>query len=576
MEKINQQNELYKARVEVRQESGYLYIDKKQYVFLYTFLKKNKKLIFLATGFLALQVFLEILFFSLSHTVLNATTKPFYQRFSTVFLAGVIVAILFYVASVYLSIYYERKFVLGLTNRVRAKMFSNLLNKEESKVSTRDRLGIITKISYHLSLFTLGLDNAGVSFVRWFFYFSAIVIYIIVFDFSYLPYLLAVLFGSVLLYFISYKIANKYISKEAASYSRVVEHIVHSFYNFPLVKKLGLEKQAESTLEGVVKVDTYFRIRRDIWIRFSSKVIVIILIVALAIYSILKNFYSINIHLTSNVLLQGVVFVYIIRLFYLIVRVGLYTIPFKIGVCLCVPKDNFSLPLPRQNWDWQQLTFLSNKVKLFPESNYFKDFRVSFTKGSRYLFYSPLSFAGKTSLAQLFSGHSTFSRHSFLVKIEEERMAYNQWAELFSSRYLFSIYTSAYSTVGEFLFKKISREITNDDIMQLNSIITEHDVFSNFSLANNFLTNPIEDYATNYITLFKLHVLFCLLHKPDLIVVDNLWLDLNYQEINDMLILLDQLLKESTVAVFSRQINQKLKYNKIYEIKSSSIQEVAI
>lgn len=574
MQKADPQKELYRQRSIIRQTYGYQVVDKKQYKYLFSFLKTNKKTFLVVLILLAVQIFLEIMFFSLSHNVLDAATRPFYQRFSTYFLVGGIFTVVLYIFATYKSIYYERKFVLDLTNKVRRSIFSNIIKKEPSKVAATERLAVVSKISYHLSLFTLGLDNAGISAIRWLFYFSAMIVYIVVFNYSYLPYLLLILIGSVVSYIIAYFVSNNYVSREAASYSKIVDHIVHALYDFNLIKKLRLERESEQMLDAVVDVDTYYRIRRDIWIRYSSRVILIVIVTGAVLYSIVVNVYGLRINLTSSLLLKGILFIYLMRIMFLSIRAGIYTIPFKIGIALCVPKINFSMYTVRPDWVWNEITFISNKVKLFAESEYFEDFRMSFQRGKRYLFTAISPYAGKTSLAELLTGNLTFSRHSYLVRIDQERLSYNQWSDSFASKYLFSVYVSAYATVGEFLFRKKRQDISNDDIQALNAIITENKIFADFSLANKLLTNPLEDYAANFTTLFSFHVLFCLLHKPELIVIDNIWLDLNHSEINQLFKFLNSALPDSTIVVFARKPNDLISYEAIYEITNNKVQKI--
>jgi hypothetical protein len=567
----NTQNQLYKDRIAIRQEFGYNVIDKKQYNFLWTYLKKNRTGFLLFTSLLAFQAGLEIIFIILSNSILESATKQYYQAFSNWFLGVGIILIFSYVVLVYLAIFYERKFVLGITNKIRETMFANVVNKEVTRVPAHERMSIITKISYHLSLFTLGLDNAGVSAVRWIFYFTALAVYIIVFHQSYVYYLLGVFAASLILYWAAYKIADNYVSKEAASYSKIVDQIVNTFFNFNLIKKLRMENSVKKMLNRVVAVDTYFRIRRDIWIRYSSRVVIILLIIGTAFFAILRNSHAININLNGNLFFHGVIVVYAVRLLYMSVRAGIYTTPLRMGIFLCVPKNEIFANKSRVKWNWKQITFISNKVKLFEEGAYFKDFRITLQKGERYLFTSASSYSGKTALAELFTGMTRFSRHSYLVKVGNERMAYNEWAETFAKKYLLIALAPSYLTVGEFLFGKSKQNIIGSDVEVVNEIISQNPVFNQLSFANNMLANPMEVYATNYITQFILHALGIMINRPELIAIDNFWIDLKYPEINNMLLYIDEALPNSTIVVFARNTNQILKYNKIYEVKKDSI-----
>ncbi len=573
---INQdQNELFRERIGIRQEFGYLIIDPRQRKFLWNFFRTNKRTFVLMLVFLGLQVFLEILFFSTSHNVLSAASRPLYQQYSTIFLIGSVTVILWYALSVYISIYYERKFVLELTNKVRARMFANLMNKETSKAPAQERLSLITEISYHLSLLTLGIDSVVISLLRWLFYFGAAIVYIAVFKPSYLYFLPLILFANVVLYLISYWFSRNFITREAASYSKIIDQVVSAAYNFNFIKKLKLEDKNKQHLAEVVKVDTFFRIRRDIWIRYSNRVVFILLAVFAVLISLLTNFHQIKINLNANLVMQGVLFIYLVRIMYLSIRCGIYTTPLQVGLSLSVPKEKFTLHSRRNKWPWEGITFISNKVRLYKEAAYIKDFRYTFARGKRYLFIAPNSYSGKTELAKLFAGEATYNRHSFLVKVGKERMAYNQWADSFVSKYYFSVYVSAMMRVEEFLFRKRSQDIVSADIDKLNAIISSNKLFANFRLTYELLTSPLENHASNYTTMFHLHLLYVLLHQPNFVVIDNIWLDLNHEEINQGLSLLAEALPDATIITFSRNKNKLIKYDEVLAL-NASVEETTV
>jgi len=187
-------------------------------------------------------------------------------------------------------------------------------------------------------------------------------------------------------------------------------------------------------------------------------------------------------------------------------------------------------------------------------------------KGKRYLYYAPRSYAGKTALAELFAGHATYTRHSFLVKVDRARMAYNEWSDSFASKYLFSVYVSTYTNVAEYIFAKRNKDITSLDIESLQQILESNPIFSNFRLTHDFITSPLEKFASNYTTLFHIHLLYALLHKPELIVIDNIWPDLNHDEINNAITFLNTALPESTLVIFARNRNSLVAYDEIFEI----------
>ena len=73
---------------------------------------------------------------------------------------------------------------------------------------------------------------------------------------------------------------------------------------------------------------------------------------------------------------------------------------------------------------------------------------------------------------------------------------------------------------------------------------------------------------SNQVSAFALYALHCLVNKPELIIIDNAWLDSGYEEIVRVLGVLDQALPQATIIAFARNDNDYLNYQQKYEIAS--------
>lgn len=572
MENKNQVN-LYKERLIIKRLFQQSEITTDQYSFIYKFLNRNKKIVKQVLVLTGIQICIEVIFFVLTHNLLNTFYKPLYQKFNIYFILFTLFIIFTYILVVFISVKKERKFVLGFVNHVRKSMFDSLLSKSIQEIPITKRLGFVSRLSYHISLFSLGLDNTVMSLIRWIFYFAIFIVYIVVFNPIYFWYIPVLFVFSGLLFITSYKISNVFISKEAASYSKINDYVVKSVYNLPLIKRQLRERDFAKNLDKIVTVDTYFRLRRDIWIRYSNGIIFIALSIFAVIYSILYQHSPGSVDIAS-IFFKGIVSMYVVRLFYLSIRAGLYAVPLRIGVALSIPEKESPFPFYRKNWDWKSMTFFSNKVKLFPQAEYFKDFSNKFDLGKKYLFFAPHSFSGKTSLAEIFSGDGRYSRHSFMVKVDNERMTYNTWADSFKDKYFFSTNIFGSLTVGEYLFNKDKQLITNTDILNLNTLLEKYQIFNKFSLGDNMIGSPIEQYQSNYVTIFYIHILYVLLNKINFIIIDNFWVDLQYNDINELIQSVESSMPESCIILFSRNKNSLLSYEKVYEISETAIKEI--
>ena len=77
--------------------------------------------------------------------------------------------------------------------------------------------------------------------------------------------------------------------------------------------------------------------------------------------------------------------------------------------------------------------------------------------------------------------------------------------------------------------------------------------------------------GTNHI--FLVQAAYCLINKPCVITVDNLWLDLNYDIINKALRVLDQELTDSILIYTSLNDNNIINYDQKYKITSQTVEK---
>src|SRR5690606_26307286 len=98
-----------------------------------------------------------------------------------------------------------------------------------------------------------------------------------------LYFVLAILF---FIYFLIILLGNwvvrRYISKEYTLSTKILSHISKTSSEFEVIKSNTLEDKSLDKLQKLVIMDTYFRLRRNIWLSLSPKIIfagVIILIV---------------------------------------------------------------------------------------------------------------------------------------------------------------------------------------------------------------------------------------------------------------------------------------------------------
>lgn len=572
--KSNLQINLYKHRNDIRSLSSPIRLGSSRFKYLKTFLKTNKSLLRKAFIFLIIQIIIEIIILLLiNNTSKNIVSKIGYFDYkSSAFI--IIGFCLLYTIVTFIAIKYERMSVLRLINNLRKMMFRNNLKEEDFKNDTENKSNLIAKVSYHLSVLNMGIDNTLLSSIRWAVYMMILVTFSIINKESYLYITGLVFISSILLFFISYFFSNVYISRQAASYSKIIRHITTSILEMPFIKGFHREKIEEEKLDNIVEIDTYFRIKRDTWIRYLSRIVFILIISFSSIYSLLKNSYpSLSIDISSQLIFKSIFYFYIIRILYTSVRAGLYFLPLKLGIFLSIPDKIESSISPRGKWSWETISFRSNKIKLFKESNYYKDVSLEFKKGFRYLFFGDYRI-GKTHLASLLAGYGYFSRHSWFVKVDKENFGYNYWSEIFKENYLFSPSFYTNSTIGEIILNKEKEDINQEDMQLINTISNKYPLFDSIFSKTRFIGESAKRFISSPVSLFKIQTAYCLLNKPKLIIIDNMWIDLNYKEIEDLIKILEKELPLSIIILFSRNKNSILEYNTIYEIQKTSFKKI--
>jgi len=233
----------------------------------------------------------------------------------------------------------------------------------------------------------MGLDNSVIGLMQWSLYILGLLIISSFINTTLLIVVLLAIPINIILAIIGYYIAKKYVTKETTLYSKIIKHITSSLYELPFIQKHKLEKENMQTLDELVELDTHFRIRRKIWLLFGNRIIfgVLILIVGL---SYIVRIYSPDFFLkiqVDNLLISGIVFVYLIRLFYTSLKIGLFIMPTKLGLILSLPEPQKSKNRRDLIKKVSTISFKTKKAKLFWAGKYIKNVDIEFKAGDRTL-----------------------------------------------------------------------------------------------------------------------------------------------------------------------------------------------
>lgn len=563
----------YRERKKIRQSIRPLVFERHHWNYVWRYLRENGRALSIMAALIIAQTLFELLALLFTTTAtrqyLYSLTGGSFASIITIVLIGIAA----YLGTAFFSIRSERRAVLGLVNDLRSRLFSGILGREERSVTHEAKADFMAKISYHLPTLSLGVDHSLFGCIRWGLSACVIVALALVAGSKALIMASVVIAGSVAVGGIAYVVAMRYVSQEVTAYSQIMRHISLTLAEFPSVKNLHLQSQAMRELESRVATDTHLRVRRDVWLRYVNRLVFAGMFVAGVSLSALALSYPQIIstyHGSTPALLTAAFALYALRLVYQAVQAGLYLPPLRLGLFLSVPRGPNMTFEPVTRGAWDTIIFRSNKTKLFPEGAYLKNASISIRRGERHLFVGGPS-SGKTSLAFLFGDKPLFNAMGWIAIEDGRRLSAVSWANETSRRFLFSPQFRSEKTLGELMLGKSRQDIDQADIERVRALSERHPALSSIFARKRFIGESAHSFENNPSALFAIQALHCLLNDVRLIVIDNAWIDLGYEEIDEAIRTLSRELPESTIIMFARKERNITKEQIYHEIKQGII-----
>jgi ABC-type antimicrobial peptide transport system ATPase subunit len=575
MDEKNSQIYLYQQRAKIRQENRPLKLEKFHFRYLKSFARRYRRQINFFLILLFSQIILEIILLVFGKNYLRQSTALLERSQISFALISLTVGVIVYIIIAFWELKIGKSLVIHLINELRRKWIKISLNKPFNQTKSENKASLIAKISYHLPLLQMGMDNSVVGLMQWGVYVLGLILISLFLNTTLLIIVLLAIPVNIGLGLIGYYIAKHYVSKETTLYSKIIEHITSSLYELSFIQKHKLEKENLKKLDELVKLDTHFRIRRRIWILFGNRIIFGLLILVVGFSYVLRIYFPDLFANTQidNLFVSGVIFIYLSRLLYTSLKIGLFILPAKLGLILSVPRPRTDQNRRDLIKDISSITFQSTKTKLFWAGPYLKNVHFSFQKGDRILIFGE-NHCGKTHLGYLFSGLGLFNRRAWIVKINSKRYFYNDWQRKFRDVYFIEPQINSEKNIGEILTGKNRENISREDITRSFQIIKKCPSLHFILSFQHFIAENCRTITSSPLHLFALEAAYCLINKPKIIIIDNIWLDLNYEKIKKILKTLDQNLPHSIIIFLSTQNNQLITYHKKYAFMENKIKEV--
>jgi len=575
MEEKNSQIYLYQKRAEIRQMNRPLKLEKIHFDYLKSFGRRHRKKIIIFLSLLFCQILLEVILPLFGRSYLFRASVLLQWGQMTTVLGVLTGGVIIYIIIAFWELKIGKGLVICLINELRRKWIKIFTNKPFHKVTSEDKASLIAKISYHLPLLQMGLDNSIIGLMQWSLYVLGLLIISSFISTTLLIIVLLAIPINIIIALIGYYIAKKYVTKETTLYSKIIKHITSSLYELPFVQKHKLEKESIQTLDELVRLDTHFRVRRNIWLLFGNRIIFGLLILVIGL-SYIARIYSPDFFLeiqVDNLLISGIIFIYLVRLFYTSLKIGLFILPTKLGLILSLPESSKEKIRRDMIKKISSISFKTKKAKLFWLGKYIKNVNLEFKAGDKILFFGE-SCTGKTHLGYLLSSWGHFSNQAWIVKMNQKRYFYNDWQGKFRNAYFIEPQLTSEKNVGEILTGKNRENISQTDIEKAFQVISECPPLHFILSFRRFTAENCRTITLNPVHLFALEAAYCLVNKPAIVVVDNLWLDLNQERINEILKIMTEKLSNSIIIFLATKENSLVSYNQKYVISENKIEEV--
>jgi ABC-type multidrug transport system fused ATPase/permease subunit len=564
MNEIKRQIGLIRRVKYIRSQYQHLKLASWHYRYLLNFFKQHRVFIMALIILLIAQGLIEALLIIFSRDQLSNQQRlwlaPLFWQFLAVFL------IIFFINS-YFSIRQEKTLGVWLANSIRRRLFKAYIDRPLSKMDQETKADLIAKISYQLPLVSMGVTNSFFGFLRWLIYSGVAVLIAFWGGLNWLLVLGVILGLSVIVGISAYFVARRYISQEVTFYSQIIKQIDINTTEKYFLKNFNQEKTVLDQFDRLVDFDSFFRVRRDLWMKMGFKVVFAILL----LLSVLTHFFSAEFFTWLKLGGPEMKFLFLFLMIYFSralnegLRVGLYSYPARLGIFLTILKTTSTLRRENSLAFASTINFYSRKVQLFEKGDYFRRFNLVFQKGGRYLFHS-LRPSGKSALAKLIAGVEAYRPKAMKVKVDGQRLDYVTWQRFGQGICFFDPQVSSDKTLMEFILGEDKETTAFSRIETALETLAIHKEVTSLLTSNNNFNASAGPVLANKVSAFALFTLHCLINKPEFIIIDNAWLDLQYEEIIKILPVLDRELPHTTIIVFARADNNYFKYQHKYEM----------
>jgi hypothetical protein len=378
------------------------------------------------------------------------------------------------------------------------------------------------------------------------------------------------------IFWIFYLIGRHYVRKEQTLNTRLVKSLVQQSANLQQTQSLGLVSQRYKMIGQLLEQDTFFRKRREIWVKFSDRLVFSLILLCGGLVYVLKDFYPI---LTWNNWSDSAIGLILAGFFTKIViqisHAGLFAQALKTGLIISVPEfsvgDQPPVAGPEINFK-ESIEVYGEKVKISKFAGVIRKFALEILPKTKTLIRSegPL---GKSTLARYLCGLTEV--RSLNVKNGKSRILASNWGNTNKSRHYISLSQIHRESVAEFLLAKPGDEIIQSDLEQMFLKLNQYPEFQFIFKFNDFLSKRFSSFLSSETETILLQIAQAILNNPHLICVDHDVFDSPNQTVRRGLKILEEACPDSTLVYFSGLVNPEVSasFSNIYTLTRDEIKK---
>lgn len=473
--------------------------------------------------------------------------------------------VLFYILTAYWLIRLDQNISFSLINQIKLHWLSYFYETPSSHNSELSDGSLLTKFVYHTQLLKMALEKSVMEGSR------AVIFYLVILVSAFLfssSAFLKIFLGFPLLclvFYIFYRIGRYYVSREQTLNTRLVKSLVHQAANLYQIKQLGLEKERFHMIGLLLEQDTFFRKRREIWIRFSDRVVFSLVLLSGGLAYLFKDFYPVFSfeswgESAISIILAG----FYVKILMQAGHAGMFWQALKTGLLVSIP-DFAVTESPRRSGpkiDFAgRILVYGKKVKLSKFGGVIPSFQLEIPPASGILIVSEGSY-GKSTLAKFLCGLGIVE--SLNVKNGNFRLLSHYWSENNLSRHFISFSPVYQETLAEYLFAKPADEISQEDLESVFVKLQKYPQFEFIFRYKDFLSKRLNSFVASRREMFLLQIAGSILHSPGLICIDHDVFDLPGTVVSENLNLLRKLCPQASLVCFSGSCSHSMKFDQTY------------